>query len=387
MDPATRKRLYNLCDPEAPLKPEDPLRVDPDTLDGRQPGMASLARELKSIRPRTRWLATFEGAGVTTELLQLAERLGPSGEGFHTVILDASTLFDLREPVSAAALLLALLKAVDETARSSYGEDPGADSRRRLLSGAWAHETDLDSLASRVCEELILLRELVRRRGARGILVLVDSLERLHSLAVGEQGTAKTDEVHRFFHEDLPRVRLPVHTVFAAPLAWALGAPGVKTWPLAALTGRQGTATMREILRRRIPDATLRGMLGEESHETRLDELLRVASGSPRRLIVLLRELVFASDAVPIDARRFRRILNSPFVRLPRFLAPRHAAALLRGGEAIRWEDLRDEHDARELARFVNLGALSPVFDGEWRFHLHPAVRSVAPRADVAAVA
>jgi hypothetical protein len=387
MDSATRKRLYNLCDPENPLAPEDPLRVDPDTLNGRSSGMASLARELKSIRPQTRLLATLEGIGVTTELRRLAERLGPSGVGFHIVSLDASTLFDLRESVSATALLLALLEAVDDTVGSRFGEDPGSVSRRRLLATGLPPAEDFDAFASEVREELVLLREFVRARGARGIVVLVDSLERLHGLAVNEGATEKTDEVRRLFHEDLPRIRLPVHAVYAAPLAWALGAPWAQTWPLAALTGRQGSATMREILHRRIPEIILREMLGDQSYATGVDEMLRIVAGSPRRLVFLLRELVVASDSLPIDPHRLRRILDASGVRLRRFLKPRHAAQLLREGEAVRREDLRDADQARKVARLLNLGALVPAFDGEWHFHFHPHVYSISAPTEVAAVA
>lgn len=345
MDLATRKRLYNLCRPEEPLAPDDPRCVDVDALPGNVRGGrwadALADRLLGSPRPVCALCTAQHGAGLTTELRRLAARLEDlSNQRWLVVHIDSAQVIDLASPVHAADLLLALLQRAEEAVTAATGapakeplrrfrrwldpaappgrwfagEHPAESLRANPQARARFHaevEPELSAFVNEVRSELVLLNEAARRAGHAGLVVLFDGLTRLTGLSTNFREVL--DSVERAFLPGEPTTTLPIHVAWTVPSALLLRPRLVlHPLPLIALSeasgGRRaaGHAAGLEILRRRVPEATLSDLFGADSWAARVDQLLEASGGSPREMVALLQACLAAPS---LDDAAFTRLL------------------------------------------------------------------------------
>jgi hypothetical protein len=106
---------------------------------------------------------------------------------------------------------------------------------------------------------------------------------------------------------------LPIHVVWTAPSALLLRPRlALHLLPLIALSepagGRRaaGHAAGIEIVRRRVPEATLADLFGAAAWPARVDQLLEASGGSPREMVALLQACLAAPS---LDDAAFTRLL------------------------------------------------------------------------------
>lgn len=134
MDFATRKRLYNLCNPSEPLEPVDARNIDIDKLAGGVRGDDWLGKVLRRLQlsdePLCELLTGLPGSGKTTELKRLLEKLeDPHRDKLLGVYIDAEQVVDLTNPIDVPDLLGTIVEATERKVLEVEGRDPNARSR------------------------------------------------------------------------------------------------------------------------------------------------------------------------------------------------------------------------------------------------------------------
>ncbi len=419
MDFTTRKRLFNLCDPREPLSPGDSRYVDVDARGLRgQSLVESLVREIEqSAGPLSRFVAAVHGAGTSTELGRLAERLSrPEGTGYVVVRVDADAMLDLREDRHASEILLILLAAVEEELGKVCGEDPSKELRGRfvaeLLPPSEQHDGAVlkrvarslkldrplrDHLRRRLAgdprflnwvrEELILLQDFACRYGYRGLIVVCDSLERLFPNRPFRP-FIEAAQPGGWAHEIVLRWNLPVHLVATLPLALAprLQTPRVRILPMIRIADRndapsaEGREVVREIVRRRIPDEILQDLLGHDIFEARLERLVERSAGWPMEIVRLLRALI-AAGPTPLSGREFELVLGESRESYRRALSDEDLRRLASDGVRGALDPTNPATDWENAALLVSRGAALPYHDGGDWLGIHPGVSSLVRAA------
>ncbi len=433
MDSATRKSLYRRCNPADSLAPGDDRTVD---LDASTPGGSArgdrwldrlTARFALADRPGFELVTALPGSGVTTLLMDLAARLGspgPAGPNLLPVRVDTEGLLDLRGAVDVPDILLAVVSEAEGAVAglSRVPVAPGEGFLARTLAGLTAVDpelrrpehavadparllremqlrprlrervraaalTRLSDLVASAHEELSLLEDRARAAGRAGLVVLVDSLERLHGPTAAWREVLSSAEA--LFTGGAPRLRLPVHGLYTAPPALlARGIDGLRVLPALQLADRAGRvwepgmSAARALVRRRLPEAALAELLGP-AWELRVDTLAEASGGVVRDLVASLRALLVA-DETPLSDSAFRRLIEEPLDEVRR-RAPAGAAEWLARVQFDRYLAVASEGEQVHAERALDNGLVVPQCDGQDWYALHPAVRSLAPvRAEYA---
>ncbi|WP_437653637.1 hypothetical protein [Sorangium sp. So ce1182] len=345
MDRTTRRKYYNLCNPEEALAPSDARCVDVDALAGGARGVrwaATLAQGIElAERPVCELFTGLPGAGVTTELLRLAARLrDEQGANLLVVHIDAHEVLDLSRPIETPEVLLAVLQRTEEAVAAASGA-PSKERLRRLRmwlapaapEGGWASDErpaeslraspdararfrarvdpELSRFVDQVRDELVLLNEQARRDGRSGVVVLLDGLEKLRGMSTNRREVL--DSAERVLVRGAPVTTLPVHVVLTTPpgLVLRLDRP-VRFLPMIAVADRdgrrneQGYAATLEIIRRRVPDEVLDDIFGAKARAEHIEQMIHASAGCPRDLVRLLRDCIAAQ---PLREAEFRRML------------------------------------------------------------------------------
>ncbi len=270
--------LYNLCDPEEPLEPDDSRNVNIEVqFPNRVRGGAWVRNELTRLRALqaknraekkyyTSFFCGLRGSGKSTELRRLAQgaRL-PLNGGLLPVYIDAEGLLDLSATVDLPDILLVMLYGVEKAVLELEGSTPeramkegpfdrlwhwftnteielkdielsagaelGLPSALKLASGAKlayalknrpslraAFRDRAGAAFERFLEEVRAeLAGLVQRASSKhgGVLVILDSLEKLRGTSTTWTDVhASAEKVFRRLGEGLG---LPVHVVYTVP--------------------------------------------------------------------------------------------------------------------------------------------------------------------------
>lgn len=314
VDRRLRREFYNRCKPSEPLEPGDERYVDLDapTATGvRVRGVnwvEKLAAQIElSDEPVCELFTGLPGSGKSTELRRLALRLGdPDGANLLPILISAEDVFDLGNPIDIPDIIFAILHVTEETLLRAEGKDPETAMQegyfRRLWS--WLSQTDVElgkgEFAVPEVGKLLLelktrpsLRERVRKTistslsrflkeardelgvmqgrathlGHEGLIVIIDSLEKLRGT------TSNWDEVlssaERIFAGGAPYLRLPVHVLYTIPpaLAYRQRFDRVLFIPMIKLRDREGNRfepgfqAAKSILTQRVPSETLTGVM------------------------------------------------------------------------------------------------------------------------------
>lgn len=425
------RALFNRCDPAEALEPDDERNVDLDTLSA--PGrlvrgvnwVSRLARRIElADGPVTLLFTGLRGSGKSTELKRLAARLrDPCGAGMLTVTINAESVLDLHNPIDVPDLIAAVLVETERAVLQTEGADPARALQDGWLSrfSAWLTRTDVElrsmgvtvgdkslgsanlvmemktrpALRARVRQtvtahlssflrdaqrEFATLRERAEGAGWRGLVVIVDSLEKLRGTSSNWAQVVESAE--RVFVGGAPYLSLPVHVVWTVPPAMlSRRIDHVEFMPMIKLQERgggafsPGVAAARAIIERRIPREHLSELLGPTSHSARVERLIGWSGGYPRELVRLLQASLIASDG-PIAEHAFNRVFNELADEyrkvVPTGLFP--WLARIAREHYLTLDDPQQQH-AADLMLSNNV-ILRYLNDRDW-FDLHPAVREI----------
>ena len=237
MDFETKKKYYNLCNPNEALEPDDERNVDLDAV-GKDKGYSvrginwSDAFYNKILLtddngPFFKLLTGLPGSGKTTDLKRLAKRLSNPDEGnFFTVFIDALELIDLNSPIDVVDIITTVIYSTEKAIIIEKSGDAEKTLDEGYCQRLWHFLTTTDvkfknaefkipSAGKLVFEmqtrrplrehiqkviasnfltfmqeaknTLIMLNAEVQEFGRKGIVIIFDSLEKL-------KGTSKTWE-------------------------------------------------------------------------------------------------------------------------------------------------------------------------------------------------
>lgn len=428
MDNQRRRYLYNRCRPGEALDLGDDRYIDLD--ERRVRGIDWVARLAARIelsdKPTCQLFTGLPGSGKSTELLRLAERLAKRDRSnLHVVIVDAEDVIDVNSPIDVPDILLTIVGACERSLLEGEGKQ-GPELEAALESGYlrrlwdWLTHTDVTltkaefaimevgklstelktrptlrqrfretigahfhRFLAEVRDELTIMQARAEALGRTGLVVVIDSLEKL-------RGTATTwDEVlesaERVFAEGAPYLRLPVHTVYTVPPALVSRKrfEQVDFMPMIKLHrhpnaggGRfqDGYDAAMELILQRVPHKDLAELFGPQT-EQRIEQLIEWSGGYPRELVRLLQESLL-SETIPLSDSDFRRLLHEVGDQY-RKLVPADAFAWLARVAVERYLTLETEDQRRTAdAMLSNNVVLRYLNDQDW-FDVHPSIRQI----------
>lgn len=418
---------FNACSPTEPLPAGDERYVDLAQGCGDEGRAVEECRQriLRSTTPLVQLFAGHRGCGKSTELRQLKRKL--ELDGYQVVLIEAETDLDL-EDTEPTDVLLALLRGFDSglrkagidvseklleeflnwfadviDERTEYTEKEaeiaseaeiggvvpffgrllakvggriktGTESKRELRRRL---DPRISDLLARIGSYVKAADLAVRQRGSNGLVLIVDSLDRvvLKTLADG-----RTSHEMLFIERgDLLR-GLGCHTILTVPISLLFSAqvanltaifPHRHVVPMVKLNDREtgspwtpGYELMRGMLAHRL-DLDL---LFEEGG---VDELIAASGGHPRELLRLVHYALDFVQEEPISraavARAVRR-LGSDFDRS----VPESDWLLLAHVHRIK----AVQNDATHQAMLFNLSVLEYQNESRW-CDVHPAILSL----------
>ncbi len=284
MDFATRKKYYNLCDPNEPLWPDDERNVDLDTYEGaRVRGdiwVEKLAGQIElSNRPVFELFTGLPGSGKSTELRRLTTRLRDPERGhLFPVLIDAEEVIDLANEVDIPDIIAAILFRTEATILKEEGKNPDEALEDGYLTRFWdwltrtdvelgkaeytipagpklvvemktrpklrqkvraAVAANLTTFLDEARDEMRLLQDRAKRLKYSDLIVIFDSLEKLRGISSNWNAVLASAE--RVFAAGAPYLRLPVHVLYTAPPALVNRCKGIEFMPMIKLHDRKGT--------------------------------------------------------------------------------------------------------------------------------------------------
>lgn len=421
--------IYNACNPDESLSPDDKRNVDFDTLYRREEAVrgAQWARhmarqiELSGPVPVCKLFTGLRGSGKSTELRRLTAMLAAeTGPHLFPVLIDAEEMLDLSSAVDVPDVLATIVFGTERALLQAEGRNPDDamkdSSGRRFIN--WITRTDIElkeanlgagdlgqlvlemktqetlrqrvrrvvgahmsAFLREVRQELVLLNQRAKDLGFAGLVLIYDSLEKLQGISSTWADVLRSAE--QMFAGGAPYLQLPVHVLYTIPPAVALRLHvEVHYLPMIKLHDREGVrfapgyAAAREMILHRVPEPVLNEVLGPTQREARLERLIEWSGGYPREIVRLLQALLEVEDDLTTD-REFERVLTRAGDAYRRVVLASGAFELLT--RVVREKDLRLETEAdheavdRLLAASVVLRYLN---DSNW-FELHPAVYEI----------
>jgi hypothetical protein len=424
MDFETRKKYYNLCDPDEPLEPDDARNVDLDALQGaRVRGdnwVERLAGKIElSSRPVFELFTGLPGSGKSTELRRLAARLREPEDGrIFPVLIGAEDVLDLANEIDIPDILAAILHQTEVAVLKAEGRDPEKALQDGYLTRLWSWLTRTDvslgkevefaipagpklvvemktrpKLRQRVREtvsanlttflaearqEMSLLRDRVLQLGYRDAIVIFDSLEKLRGISTNWEKVLTSAE--RVFAAGAPYLRMPVHVLFTTPPALVNRCKGIEFLPVIKLHERGGRSyrpgidAARLLIHRRIPDEILSKLLGPNV-ESRVDELIGWSAGYPREIVRMIQSVILVREN-PVPEPELQFILAEVWDDY-RKLVPADAFEWLARVAVTNYLTIEnDGHRSAADLMLQNSAVLRYLNGGDW-YDLHPAVRRI----------
>lgn len=371
-----RRRLYEACQPDHPLDPDDERYVDIDGAQGR-PRRYDWVEHIASefvlpTAPTLLLLTGLPGSGKSTELKRVVQRLAdPQGPHLFPVWVDAAELIDLHEPLELHELVFAVLAQTERTiARTLEGQRTPEVAHESLVERLWAwltkttvelpklelgkdgHKLVLELRGNPTFKQQVraaiakfrtefeheahahmqVLRERAKRvTSHRDLIVVFDSLEQLRGVRDDDLILASAEEV---FGKQLRAQTLGVHAIFTVPAALATRRMlEIRFMPLIKIREKDGSDhapgldAMRRMVMQRLSEADLLALFGP-AWSPRIDRLIRRSGGYARELIRMLQDSLKFST-FPLGDHDFEIVLAERADRYRR-LVPRSAHALLR---------------------------------------------------------
>jgi len=428
MNFARLKTLYNRCDPDEKLPIGDERYVDFDSMGVRGLNWVQrLARPIEmSDKPTFQLFTGLPGSGKSTELLRLAKRLRQrDGANLLTVLINAKDRVNLADAVDETDILLMIVEACTRAVLEAEGHTD-ADVDKAMQEGFisrvwhWITQTDVeftqlqfqvgdigklgaelktrDSLRKRfretvganfnrflgeVQDELVLLGSRAEQIGRAGIVVIVDSLEKLRG--TGTTWDHVLTSAERVFADDGALRRLPLHTLFTIPPALVSRQrfAGVAFIPMIKLHrhpreggGRHepGYDAVMQLLLARLGERDLAALFGSQT-EVRVERLIEWSGGYPRELVRLLRQAL-ASETIPLSDQDFDRLLNEVQDEYRKLLKTEDLDWLAQVA-VTRYMTAGNEKDRETADAMLGNNVVLRYLNAQDWFDVHPAVRAL----------
>lgn len=439
MDLASRRKFYANCDPDDPIDAADDrfvnldeLRDDTVTTAGQlefprgENWVDRLENQvlLSADKPICKYFTGLRGSGKSTVLRHLAARL-KNETRLLAVTVDAERVLDLRAEIDIPDIMAALvyeteksiLKAEDKNTEDALQEGFGS----RLWS--WWRRTNVDlktvnlemenflkgslvlemktrptlrqqlrdiiglhfsSFIGEVRDELNNLNERAKKAGFSGLILILDSLEKLQGISSTWEAVLNSAE--RIFSNGAPYLQLPVHIIYTIPPALALRLrmdvhylPMIK---LQSKTGERyapGFSAAERLIDLRIPKTFLKSILGENAFAERVEQLIRWSGGYPREIIRLLRDLLEMADDdnIPLSDTRFEDVLGHAGEEYRRVVRGSGAFGWLASVAVDQAISLRKPEDHLAADKMLSNNVILRYRNREEWFDLHPAVRAM----------
>lgn len=415
--------LYNRCNPDESLAPDDERYVELDELGVRGAHWSrKLARQIElSTGPVCQLFTGLRGTGKSTELRRLAARLAnPAKRNLLPVLIDADDVLDLTTTIDISDVLALILLYCERTvllAEGGKAEDALADGPLRRLWN-WLTRTEVEikdlgleseffgikgkvgfdlkinpTVRQRVREivarhlstfvrfvrdELVELDARVKQLGRHGLVVVFDSLEKLRGTSLTWKEVLESAE--RIFANGAPYLQLPVHVLYTVPAALTRRMadpvsflPMVKVRAANGELNEDGFRAIHELIAKRIEPADLEALFGPDMVEPRVRQLALWSGGYPREILRMLQELL-TLEKFPIDERTLDRQLQRAGNSYRSIVYDSGAMAWL--GTVARSKKLITANDAEREAADLFLSnnvILRYLNDDEW-FDVHPSV-------------
>lgn len=411
--------LYNRCNPDEPLWPDDDRNVDIDETGVRgEKWNHKLARQIElSKAPVCQLFSGLRGTGKSTELRRLCARLeDPKRKNLEAVLIDADDVLDLTVEIDVSDVLALVLVHTDKVVNALEGrvgvpfkqEGPlhrlwswltTTDVEIDKLSAApWSGGVGLDlktnpSLRQRVrkvvaehpstfmrlvSDELRNLQWRAEKTGRSGLVVVFDSLEKLRGTS--QSWRPVLDSAERIFANGAPYLKLPIHVLYTVPPALTRRmADKVTFLPMVKVRDQQGAPhapgieVIRALIKKRIPDNALAELFGGNHVDLRIRQLGLWAGGYPREIVRLLQTFL-ELESFPVSHETVEQILSREGNTYRGIVYDSGALEWLRGVHRSKRMITSTEAD-REAADLLlqNNVILRYLNDEEW-VELHPSV-------------
>ncbi len=422
MDLKTRQLYFNRCDPYEALNPADERNLDLDNGNDPVRGVNWVERLAVRIelsqRPTYGLFTGLPGSGKSTELRRLKTYLErPDGAHKLVVLVDAEEVLDLTNPLDVPDLLAAVIYKTElalALAEGNEGEKalqtgpmarlwdwirakdvelskaefslqifklvfeikdrPNLRARVRKVVGA-----HLPEFLRQVSEEIRAMDERARKLGYGGLVIIVDSLEKLRGIS--SNWTEVLESAERMFANRGPHLTLPVHVIYTIPTALvARRIDEVEFMPMVKLRTQSGDVwqpgieSARQLTRARIPDEILAEILGPD-YERRCRGLISWSGGFPREIIRMLRALI-AVGRYPVSDKDFSRIGNEIYDQF-NLIITSNAYPWLARVSLSKNLSITDEDHRPMVDQLLSNNAVLRYLNDEGWFDLHPAIERI----------
>lgn len=333
--------VYRTCDPETPLEPDDPRRVDLRDVRGGGDFGRAISRRIAICADDSfhqHLLTGHRGCGKTTELKQIQGRL--DDDGYLCVYFDVEEILDVQD-LEYLDVLVAIAQVVHQTLNerdltlsnalvtrlqdwfasieyvnekykgneTALQTELGADAKKvpilRFLSLITSSirsggeqriklrkqiRRRLNTFFDRMNDLLTEARDQVREAGFQDLVVIVDGLEKM-PYRKEEEAAHSNHSV--FFVQHAEALKKPCcHIIYTVPISLLLNQnladafPDVEVLPMVTPEDR-GTEKLHEVISRRVDVETL------FDNPDDVDRIVTLSGGALRDLLRLIR---FACD-------------------------------------------------------------------------------------------
>lgn len=354
------RALYRDADPEGPLEPDDPRCVPLTRARHGDPFIALREGLDAAAEPRACFVTGQPGAGLSTELLRLQCSMERGASPWVVAVVSTRAFGAVAPPVDAIELhMLALLVTARRVAQvdglppitgiwtfsrevgaiEGNGPDAADDdvtTRRFLSDTEWRRricfrlrgELSATLLAIRRERESLHARAAVL--GRRGVVTIVDDIPALFaatsrlfdraweqaqradglpasSLEARRQEAAL--ELSLRWFDEVQRVAMPGPMVWTTPVGLLLHPRTRASVQLLPYTADR--AARAEVIRRRLPEATLRAMAATGEADAIVEAIVQWSLGCPRRLVEGVRRVIERSLRAPVTVTWLTSALQS----------------------------------------------------------------------------
>lgn len=414
----TIEQVYQVCNPDQPLPPDDERYVDLTENRGVRQIAATVTRRIKRSEENARVKLLFtghRGSGKTTELLRLQQEL--EDNQFFTIYMDVEELLDLgsltyldvlvamakevqaglalrKMPLSATLLDNIAQWFAERIREETKSRDIGgeivtkaeagsevpffakffASITASVKAGSSHRETvrtvlqrELSVFMDRLNLLLATARETVQANGCRDIVLIVDGMEKMHYELNKEGISTHTD----LFVRHAEQLRAPqCHIIYTVPVSLAynqnLGADFDDPLVLPMVrTDAAGIAKLTELVERRVDTQRI------FSAPLLLERLVRASGGVVRDLMRLVR-MATDTDAATITAADVDYALRTLRNEYDRLIRSDDIASFRRIQQ-----ERRIQGGDEDAARLLNHRLVLEYQNGERWAALHPAATDI----------